>query len=112
MVRILFGVVWGVDASLKWQPAFIDHLVAHILGALPGQPTWGQAWIPFWHHTVGANPRLFAYLVAGIETALAISLILGLLTNLFASRQRSSTPSSTPPWCWAAPARPSASTAG
>ncbi|HUY60732.1 MAG TPA: DoxX family protein [Candidatus Dormibacteraeota bacterium] len=43
-----------------------------------------QAWIHFWHHIVGVDPRLFAYLVAGIETALAVSLILGLFTNLFA----------------------------
>jgi len=28
-------MVWGVDAWFKWQPAFVDHLVAYIVGAVP-----------------------------------------------------------------------------
>lgn len=26
-VRAAFGVIWGIDAYLTWQPAFADHYV-------------------------------------------------------------------------------------
>src|SRR5262250_1412425 len=82
LLRILFGVVWGIDAWFKWQPAFINGLESYITGALSGQSPQVRAWIHFWHHVVGVDPRFFAYLVAFGETALAVALILGVFTNL------------------------------
>jgi nitrite reductase (NO-forming) len=82
LLRILFGVVWGIDAWFKWQPSFIDGLVGYLTGALDGQPAWIRSYIHFWHHVVGVDPRLFAYLVAIGETVIAVALILGVFTNL------------------------------
>ncbi len=82
VMRILFGLVWLIDAQFKWRPAFIDGLVSYLTGALPGQPVLVQDWIHFWMQIVKIDPTLFAYFVATAETALALALIFGVLSNL------------------------------
>jgi thiosulfate dehydrogenase (quinone) large subunit len=82
VVRILFGVVWLIDAQFKWRPAFIEGLATYLAGALPGQPVPVQSWIHFWMQVVKIDPTLFAYFVASAETALAFALIFGVLSNL------------------------------
>ena len=82
VLRILFGVVWAIDASFKWQPAFVNGVTTYLASALKGQPPDVQAWIEFWLGVVKIDPILFARLIAVSETLLAVTLILGLLTNL------------------------------
>jgi uncharacterized membrane protein YphA (DoxX/SURF4 family) len=81
-LRIVFGLVWAVAAWLKWQPAFQDHFLDQISAAKDGQPLLVQGWISFWIHLVSANPLLFARIEAGLETGIAIFLILGVFSNL------------------------------
>lgn len=80
--RIIFGIVWVVAAWLKWQPKFINSFSDTVTGAKDGQSAPIQAWISFWGNLINANPHLFAILAASIETALAVFLIFGILTNL------------------------------
>lgn len=82
LVRIVFGIVWLIDAQFKWRPAFIDGMASYLTGALTGQPAAVQVWIRFWVDIVNINPTFFAIFVALAETALAFALILGLFTNL------------------------------
>ncbi len=82
ILRILFGVVWAIDASFKWQSAFVNAFAGYLAGALKGQPPAAHAWIEFWLGIIRVNPTLFARLIAVCETSLAIALILGILTNL------------------------------
>ena len=82
VLRILFGVVWAVDAAFKWQPSFVAGFVSYLTGAKAGQPPPVKAWISFWIDMVKVDPTLFAYVVAGAETTLAVALILGLFSNL------------------------------
>lgn len=82
LLRIAFGIVWAIDASFKWQPGFMAHIVSDLSGAMQGQPAAVQAWIGFWLDIVKLDPSLFAKLLAIAETSLAIALILGLFTNL------------------------------
>ncbi len=82
VLRILFGLVWLVDASFKWQPDFINQFTGYLTGTLDGQPAAVQAWINFWINIVNVNPTLFAYIVAISETAIALGLILGAFSNL------------------------------
>ena len=84
ILRIVFGLVWAIDAAFKWQPAFQTGFVTYLTGALNGQPVWVTAWIGFWINVVQVNPHLFAVVVATGETALALGLIFGVLTNLAA----------------------------
>jgi uncharacterized membrane protein YphA (DoxX/SURF4 family) len=82
LLRILFGIVWGIDAWFKWQPGFVNNFKDYLTGAQQGQPWPVHHWIGFWVNTVGVDPKLFAYGVAVGETAIAIALILGVFTNL------------------------------
>ncbi len=81
-LRIVFGVVWAIDAQFKWQPAFVDGFTGYLSSAMSGQPHAIEAWIGFWLDMVQVEPYLFARLTAICETLLAISLILGLFTNV------------------------------
>ncbi len=82
LLRIAFGIVWAVDAWFKWQPDFVQNFADYFTSALEGQPAAVQWWIHLWHDTVQVNPTAFAYFVALAETAIAIGLLFGLLSNL------------------------------
>lgn len=82
LLRIGFGLVYAVDAWFKWQPAFLGNVAGYLTGAMHGQPAAIRAWIGLWAGLVGAAPHAFGYAVALGETAVAIGLVLGLLSNL------------------------------
>lgn len=82
ILRILFGIVWGIDAWFKWQPDFVNNFKDYLTSAQQNQPWPVHHWIGFWVSTVGVDPTVFAYLVAVAETAIALALILGVFINL------------------------------
>lgn len=77
-LRIVFGVIWAIDAVLKWQPAFLNGFLTYVKTAAQGQPSWLNWWFNFWLRLLAHNPQLFAVLTAIIESLIAIALILGL----------------------------------
>ena len=79
VMRIIFGIVWGIDGLFKFQPGFTDTIVGQISDAANGQPGWLQPWFSFWSQTVAGNPAFFAYSIGFLELALAVTLILGFL---------------------------------
>lgn len=81
-LRIAFGLIWAIDAWLKWQPGFVSSFTDQIKSAQQGQPQGVSSWISFWAHVVSSNPAFYTYLTATVETALAVFLILGLFTHL------------------------------
>lgn len=82
VLRFVFGIAWAIDAQFKWQPAFQNKFVSYLTGALTGQSAPVKSWIRFWIDIVQVDPHRFAQVVALGETALAVALILGLLSNL------------------------------
>ncbi len=82
MWRIVFGLVWAIDASFKWKPAFQKDFVSYLTGALDGQPALAKDWIGFWIDIVKVDPHVVALIVTGAETALAVALILGVFRNI------------------------------
>ena len=76
-LRIGFGVVWLVDAVLKWLPGFRSNYMATIMGEADGQPGWVRPWFDFWTNVQHPYSTFFAYLVAVIETLIALALIAG-----------------------------------
>ena len=82
ILRIVFGIIWGVDAYFKWQPAFFANFTDYLSGNLDSQPYLVHQWINLWVHVVGINPNLFAFFVAAIETAIALALILGVAPRI------------------------------
>jgi thiosulfate dehydrogenase (quinone) large subunit len=82
IARIIFGLVYVVAATLKWQPQFQNTFVDQISAVKDGQPALIQAWISFWTNLVSVNPLLFARMEATTETAIAVFLIFGIFSNL------------------------------
>ncbi len=82
VLRIVFGLVWAIDAWFKWQPDFLYKLTSYLTGTLEGQPPAVAAWINFWIKVVKVDPHVFAHAVAIGETAVALGLIFGALSNL------------------------------
>ena len=76
-VRLTFGIVWLVDASLKWLPGFRTSLVSTVQEAADGQPSWLHGWFSFWVNLIAPRASLFTHTVAVIETAIALALIFG-----------------------------------
>jgi thiosulfate dehydrogenase (quinone) large subunit len=79
LVRLGFGLIWGIDATLKWLPGFRDQYLAMIKNAGQGQPPWLMPWFHFWASLTGTAPGLFAVLTAVTETVICLSLLLGVL---------------------------------
>ena len=77
LVRVIFGVIWLVDASFKWLPAFRAHYIDLITRAAEGQPGWLQPWFHFWQWLFSLQPTAFAYVLALVETYIALAVLLG-----------------------------------
>ena len=82
VLRIVFGIVWAIDASFKWSPAFIDNLTSYLAQGAQGQPALVQWWVNLWIQSVSIDPHLFAVFVALAESAIAIGLIFGFMTRV------------------------------
>ncbi len=81
-LRIAFGVIWAIDAALKWTPGFRSGYLSYLTDAANGQPAWLHPWFSFWIDLQRPHPDFFAYLAAAIETLIAAALILGLARKL------------------------------
>jgi thiosulfate dehydrogenase [quinone] large subunit len=82
IVRITFGLVWVVAATLSWLPQFQNTFVAQVAVAKAGQPGFIQGWISFWANLVSVNPLLFARILSTTQTLVAVLLILGIFSNM------------------------------
>lgn len=76
-LRIGFGVIWAIDAVLKWLPGFRTGYVPMIKMAAQGQPGWLHPWFSFWMSAQDPHGAFFAYFAAVIETLIAVALIAG-----------------------------------
>jgi len=75
--RIAFGLIWLIDAGLKWEPAFRTGFTAMLKEAAQGQPGWLHGWFHLWINMVAPNSGFFAYSTAVIETLVAVAVIVG-----------------------------------
>jgi len=82
ILRISFGVIWAVDASLKWQPAFQANFSQIVSGVAQGQPSFLSWWFSIWQLIVSGRAPIFAVLTATTETYLAFALITGFARKL------------------------------
>lgn len=81
ILRIAFGLVWLIDAYFKWSPGFISNFVSYLETGAQNQSPLVAGWINFWINIVNVNPHFFAIIVATAETAIALSLISGILSK-------------------------------
>jgi uncharacterized membrane protein YphA (DoxX/SURF4 family) len=76
-LRIGFGVIWLIDAVLKWLPGFKDGYMDTIMGIRDGQPSGLRWWFDFWINLQHPAATFFWALVATAETLIALALITG-----------------------------------
>lgn len=81
-IRIVFGIVWGIDGALKFQPGVAQALPGMISDAAQGQPDWLAPWFNFWSQTVSASPAFFATSIGLLELALAFALLAGFMRKI------------------------------
>lgn len=82
-VRIVFGLIWAIEASFKWLPGFIHgQTLDDELGAAKTvhTPVLHQ-WISMWHSVGTSHPGAFAVGTAIVETCIALGLVFGVLSN-------------------------------
>ena len=77
ILRIAFGVIWAVDASLKWQPAFQANLQQMLSDVAKGQPGFLGWWFALWQFVISGRAPVFGILTASTETYLALALLTG-----------------------------------
>jgi nitrite reductase (NO-forming) len=76
-VRVGFGIMWAIDAGLKWRASFRAGYLGMLTDASKGQASWLHPWFRFWIDLQRPWVTFFAYLVASVETLIAMALILG-----------------------------------
>ena len=76
-LRISFGIIWLIDATLKWLPGFRASYMSTIMAEAQGQPGWLKPWFDFWIRFQHPQATFVAYLAAVIETLIALALIAG-----------------------------------
>ncbi len=81
-LRISFGIIWLIDAVLKWLPGFRATYMSTIMGIAKGQPGWLHPWFNFWIDLQHPRVNFFVDLVATVETLIALALIFGFARKL------------------------------
>jgi nitrite reductase (NO-forming) len=81
-LRITFGVIWLVDAILKWLPGFRTTYMSGLMGEAQGQPGWLHPWFNLWINLQHPRVSFFAFIVATAETLIALALIFGFARKL------------------------------
>jgi uncharacterized membrane protein YphA (DoxX/SURF4 family) len=81
-LRIGFGLIWAVDAGLKWLPGFRNSFGQTLTGLAGGEPGWLKPWFDLWGGMGHTEALLLAYLVALTETYIALAVISGFARKL------------------------------
>jgi uncharacterized membrane protein YphA (DoxX/SURF4 family) len=84
IVRIVFGVIWAIDAIFKFLPGFVhgQTLVKELgAGADISTPVIHQ-WIQLWSNAASLSPPTFAIGTGVIEALIAVCLLVGAFSNL------------------------------
>jgi nitrite reductase (NO-forming) len=81
-LRIGFGIIWLIDAVLKWLPGFRSGYMGMLMSQAQDQPGWLKPWFNFWINLQHPRAIFFAYFVAVLETLIAVAVILGFARKL------------------------------
>lgn len=79
LLRIAFGIIWAIDAILKWAPAFQRSYLSQVIEAAKGQPSWLLWLFHGAESVIQLDPRFFAVATAVVEGATALGLLLGFM---------------------------------
>jgi uncharacterized membrane protein YphA (DoxX/SURF4 family) len=77
ILLLAFGVVWAINAVLKWLPGYRSSYLSQLKAVAQGQPSFLHGWFHFWITLQSGAPSVWADLTGVTETALALVLLLG-----------------------------------
>jgi uncharacterized membrane protein YphA (DoxX/SURF4 family) len=80
LFRVIIGVVWLIDGSLKFASGFVDAFAGSI--SSDGQPAWLHGWFNFWATQVNGDPAFWVYLVGTLEILLGLALVFGFVRKI------------------------------
>jgi uncharacterized membrane protein YphA (DoxX/SURF4 family) len=80
--RVIFGLIWLIDGSLKFAPGLVGKFPGLVASASQGQPAWLHPWFTFWAAQAAAQPAFWVYTTGTLELALAFCLIFGFLRKI------------------------------
>jgi thiosulfate dehydrogenase [quinone] large subunit len=83
IVRILFGIIWSIDAIFKWLPGFVtgQTLPDELGGAAEIKVPVVHEWLLLWNSIGLSNPGGFAVAIAITETVFALLILSGAFSN-------------------------------
>lgn len=76
-LRVVFGLIWVVDAAFTWTAQFANNYVGYLHNAAQGQHAWSAWWFDMWIAVVTPHVGLFVWLTRMAATLLALALLLG-----------------------------------
>jgi uncharacterized membrane protein YphA (DoxX/SURF4 family) len=76
-LRFTFGIIWLIDAVLKWLPGFRSGYMGMITGVAKGQPGWLSGWFSFWTNLQSPHAGFYVTVVAILETLVALAVLFG-----------------------------------
>jgi uncharacterized membrane protein YphA (DoxX/SURF4 family) len=82
LIEIIFGVIWLIDSSFKFQAYFESQFSNLLAAAAQGQPQWLQGWFYWWAALTSSDPHAFAFAIGILELSLGIGLVLGLMRKI------------------------------
>ena len=82
LIRVLFGMIWLIDAYFKWQPSFQHGLLGVMHDGAEGQPGFLMPWFNLNHAIIALQPTLWAYGIALVESGIALALLVGVVRKV------------------------------
>jgi uncharacterized membrane protein YphA (DoxX/SURF4 family) len=76
-LRLTFGVLFAINAVLKWLPGYRHSYLSGLKGVAQGQPGFLHGWFHFWITLQSGSPAVWADLTGVAETSIALVLLLG-----------------------------------
>ena len=82
-MRIVIGIIWAIDGSLKFPQSSVDAIAGKYADMVSGQPSWLQGWFSFWGSIFTThNPGAIVFVTGTVEVLLAACLILGFMRKI------------------------------
>jgi nitrite reductase (NO-forming) len=80
--RVLLGVVWLIDGTLKFTSGFVNSFLTAVQTSHANAPSWLSGWFSFWGSQAASNPSAIVYTVGSIEVILGLALITGFMRKI------------------------------
>ena len=82
LLRVLLGIVWLVDGTLKFYSGYAGSFLSQLQGNQSANPAWLSGWFQFWINVTTPAPTAVVYTVGFFELAVGAALVLGFMRKV------------------------------